>query len=160
MLTNSPRRATSGTGRVIPINDELLPILKAHRQWFLKHFGTPQPDHYVFPWGSPVPKDPTRPVLETKTAWTKPRKAAKVSCRLHDPRHTYATQLAENGVPESTMLSLMGHMSRTMLERYSHIRMAAKRTAVAGVKLRPKKTENSEAVPVKVPVVAENRAIQ
>jgi len=132
MLTNSPRRATSGTGRVIPINDELLPILKAHRQWFLKHFGTPQPDHYVFPWGSPVPKDPTRPVLETKTAWTKPRKAAKVSCRLHDPRHTYATQLAENGVPESTMLSLMGHMSRTMLERYSHIRMAAKRTAVAG----------------------------
>jgi hypothetical protein len=28
------------------------------------------------------------------------------------------------------MLALMGHMSRKMLERYSHIRMAAKRTAV------------------------------
>jgi len=38
--------------------------------------------------------------------------------------------MAEAGVPESTMLALMGHMSRAMLERYSHIRMAAKRTAV------------------------------
>jgi hypothetical protein len=38
--------------------------------------------------------------------------------------------MAEAGVPESTMLALMGHMSRAMLERYSHIRMAAKRTAM------------------------------
>ena len=28
------------------------------------------------------------------------------------------------------MLAIMGHMSRAMLERYSHIRMAAKRIAV------------------------------
>ena len=57
------------------------------------------------------------------------------------------------------MLALMGHMSRTMLERYSHIRMAAKRAAVAGVTLRPKKAEYSE-VPVKVPVAVPNEAIQ
>ncbi len=37
--------------------------------------------------------------------------------------------MAEAGVPESTMLSMMGHMSRAMLERYSHIRMAAMREA-------------------------------
>jgi site-specific recombinase XerD len=42
---------------------------------------------------------------------------------MHDLRHTVATKLAEAGVPESTMLSLMGHMSRAMLERYSHIRI-------------------------------------
>ena len=35
--------------------------------------------------------------------------------------------MAEAGTPESTMLAIMGHMSRAMLERYSHIRMAAKR---------------------------------
>jgi hypothetical protein len=62
------------------------------------------------------------------------------------------------------MLSLMGHMSRTMLERYSHIRLAAKRAAVAGVALRPnakpKENENSEVVPVKVPVVAQVTSIQ
>ena len=45
---------------------------------------------------------------------------------------------------------LMGHMSRAMLERYSHIRMAAKRDAVAGVPS-AESSENSEAVPVKVP---------
>ena len=45
------------------------------------------------------------------------------------------------------MLALMGHMSWAMLERYSHIRIAAKRDAVAAVTLRPK-VQNSEAVPV------------
>jgi hypothetical protein len=33
------------------------------------------------------------------------------------------------------MLALLGHMSRAMLERYSHIRMAAKRTAVDSLRL-------------------------
>ena len=80
-------------------------------------------------------------------------------CRLHDLRHTFATRLAENGASESTMLALMGHMSRAMLERYSHIRMAAKRDAVSGVTLR-QKIENSEVVPVIVPVVAKIATIQ
>ena len=109
-----------------PINDELFPISQAHRQWFVGCFGQPRPEHYVFPWGSPVPKDPERHALEVKTAWTKARRRAKVSCRLHDLRHTYAASLAEEGIPESTMLVLMGHMSRAMLERYSHIRMRQK----------------------------------
>lgn len=65
-----------------------------------------------------------------KTVWGAIRKKAKVDCRLHDLRHTVATKMAEVGVPENTMLALMGHMSRAMLERYSHIRMAAKREAV------------------------------
>jgi hypothetical protein len=39
------------------------------------------------------------------------------------------------GVPESTMLAIMGHMSRAMLERHSHIRMAAKRVAVEALSL-------------------------
>ena len=33
------------------------------------------------------------------------------------------------------MLAILGHMSRAMLERYSHIRMAAKRDAVKGLTL-------------------------
>ena len=57
------------------------------------------------------------------------------------------------------MLALMGHMSRAMLERYSHIRMTAKRDAVAGVTLRTK-CENSDVVPVKVPVVQPRTIVQ
>lgn len=135
---------------MIPISDELLPIIEAHLAWLRQSFGTLRQDWYLFPWGSPIPKDPTQHTREVKTAWTKARATAKVSCRLHDLRHTYATALAEAGTPESTMLALMGHMSRAMLERYSHIRMAAKREAVARVSLRPR-LENSERVPVKVP---------
>ncbi len=57
------------------------------------------------------------------------------------------------------MLALMGHMSRAMLERYSHIRMAAKREALAAITLRPV-IENSAVVPVKVPVAAQPGQIQ
>ncbi len=59
------------------------------------------------------------------------------------------------------MLALMGHMSRLMLERYSHIRMAAKRDAIAGVRLHEQTTkpQNSEPVPVKVPVVEQSATI-
>ena len=49
--------------------------------------------------------------------------------------------------------------SRTMLERYSHIRMQAKVSAVAGVSLGPKQS-NSDRVPVKVPVATINAAVQ
>ena len=52
-------------------------------------------------------------------------------------RHTFCTRLAEAGVLGSTMLALMGHMSRAMLECYSHIRMAARREALAAITLRP-----------------------
>jgi hypothetical protein len=62
-------------------------------------------------------------------------------------RHTFATGLAVREVPESTMLALMGHMSRAMLERYSHIPMAAKEAALEGVSLRPK-DESANEVPM------------
>ena len=57
------------------------------------------------------------------------------------------------------MLALLGHMSRSMLERYSHIRMTAKRDAVAGVSLQGKQ-QNSEVLPVKAPVPAILNRIQ
>jgi hypothetical protein len=51
--------------------------------------------------------------------------------------------MAEAGIAESTMLALMGHMSRAMLERYSHIRMAAKREAVETLSLRTKPAKSN-----------------
>jgi len=152
-------KTASGTGRVIPINDDLASILASHRAWFASEFGEPMPEHYLFPWGKWGSFDPTRHVTDVTAAWERLRSDANVKCRLHDLRHTFANRLAENGVSESTMLALMGHMSRAMLERYSHIRMAAKRDAVAGITLRPKGS-NSEAVPVKVPVSVEVGQIQ
>jgi hypothetical protein len=59
------------------------------------------------------------------------------------------THLAEAGTPEETMKSIMGHMSRAMLERYSHIRMQAKRTAIDGLSL-PDFIEHVKESPKKV----------
>ena len=158
-LTVGRAKTSNGTGRMIPINDELGMILAAHRTWFSKEFGEPKRDQYLFPWGKPRPSDPSRHATDITWGWDELRTDTEVRCRLHDLRHTFATRLAENGASESTMLALMGHMSRAMLERYSHIRMAAKREAVAGVTLR-QKVQNSEVVPVKVPVVAQIATIQ
>jgi hypothetical protein len=76
--------------------------------------------------------------------------------------------MAEAGVPESTMLALMGHMSRAMLERYSHIRLTAKRSAVDALMLnrrsaptsKPENTENSDGGPTNSPTVGDKASIQ
>jgi hypothetical protein len=52
--------------------------------------------------------------------------------------------MAEAGTPESTMLALMGHMSRAMLERYSHIGLAVKRDAVEALNLTQKTLPSNE----------------
>src|ERR1039457_5377572 len=57
---------------------------------------------------------------------------------IHDLRHTAITKLAESGASDSTIMALAGHLSRAMLERYSHIRMNAKRQAVESLSLKPK----------------------
>lgn len=143
-ITVGRAKTSSGTGRIIPINDDLLEVLVAHRLWFVRAFGEPKPDHCVLPFGSPQPTDPYRPVTDISSGWDLIRKRSGVRCRPHDLRHTFCTHLAEDGVPESTMLALMGHMSRAMLERYSHIRMAAKREAVSGVRLRRKRAPGGD----------------
>jgi integrase len=158
-ITVGRAKTSSGTGRVIPINDDLAVVLASHRAWFVERFGEPQLDHCLFPFGSPQPTEPEKPVTDISSGWDLVRSLSGVSCRLHDLRHTFCTRLAEAGVPESTMLALMGHMSRAMLERYSHIRMAAKREALAAITLRPV-IENSEVVPVKVPVAGQSEQIQ
>ena len=81
------------------------------------------------------------------------RTEAKVSCRIHDLRHTAITKLAESGASDSTIMALAGHLSRAMLERYSHIRMNAKRQAVEALSLKPKpKAEQTpQAVPKRKP---------
>jgi len=50
--------------------------------------------------------------------------------RFHDLRHQAITELAEGGAPDATLMAVAGHLSRAMLEHYSHVRMAAKREAL------------------------------
>jgi integrase len=158
VLTVGRAKTSCGTGRQIPMNNDLFVLLSAHAAWFTEKFGETRPEFYLFPFGS-VPNDPTRPTTTLKTAWDSIRKDAGVSCRLHDLRHTAITKLAEAGVPESTMLSLVGHMSRAMLERYSHIRMAAKREAVESLGTK-REAPKAEADPKETPKVGASLKVQ
>jgi integrase len=72
-----------------------------------------------------------QPIGEWKSAWHKACTTVRVSYRWHDLRHTFVSRLAENpNVSEETIRSLAGHVSRQMLQRYSHIRVQAKREAI------------------------------
>ena len=159
IVTVGKAKTSSGTGRQIPMNPQLFEVFSAHADWFTRRFGDTRPAYYLFPFGKPTPNDPTRPITDMTSAWEALRKRAGVQCRLHDLRHTAATKMAEAGVPESTTLALMGHMSRAMMERYSHIRMAAKREAVEALTIR-KPEPNSEAVPTKSTTVEASATIQ
>jgi hypothetical protein len=48
-------------------------------------------------------------------------------------RHTFVSRLAEGQNPDQTIMALAGHVSRKMMERYSHVRNEAKRRAVEGL---------------------------
>jgi integrase len=61
--------------------------------------------------------------------------------RFHDMRHHAITELAESGASEQTIMSIAGHVSRKMLEHYSHIRLEAKREAVRVLSGAPERKE-------------------
>jgi integrase len=162
-------KTRAGSGRQIPMNPSIKAALELYVGWYAQRFGEICPEWFVFPGrtGRPAkgrkrPMDPTRPATTIKSSWEALRTKAGVSCRLHDLRHTAATKMAEAGIPESTMLAIMGHMSRAMLERYSHIRMAAKRAAVVSMALPDLSVESpiSIGVPKESPKVDVSQAIQ
>ncbi len=116
--------------RVIPLNASAIKALAKMVQR-ADDLGHKDPDHYLWPacqWGR---FDPTKPLRKWDTAWRALREAAGLpGLRFHDLRHTVITELAEMGVPDHVLESISGHLSRKMLEHYSHIRIAAKRKAL------------------------------
>ena len=130
--------------RVVPLTDVAASAL-ARLRCRAEGFGTVEPAHYVF--AAFVPKftfngkkvveysvtkfDPTKHLKSWRSAWrTLTRKAGLPGFRFHDLRHCAITQLAENGTSDSTIMAIAGHVSHRMLERYSHVRMEAKRNAM------------------------------
>jgi integrase len=162
-ITVGRSKTAAGQGRQIPFGPMLEAVLTAYVNWYVSKLGEIKPERYVFPLSNRTrPIDATAPIGSFKGAWDTVRKAAGVSCRFHDLRHTVCTKMAEAGVPESTMRAIMGHMSQQMLERYSHIRHAAKKDAMAAVEARsafadsfgvpPKSPSGSDSGVVKSPV--------
>src|SRR5215471_1536103 len=136
-LTVGKSKTAAGTGRIIPLNARSIAVLSHWRGLF----PGVESEHYVFPhekYGLAANDRkqcayeiiPTEPMHRWKVDWEGSRKTANVSCRFHDLRHTFISRLAESQASGSTVMALAGHVSRAMMERYSHIRMEAKRKAV------------------------------
>jgi integrase len=92
------------------------------------------PQYYVFPACEHLRIDATRAQKTWRTSWRNLTRAAGLKgLRFHDLRHQCITELLESGAPEATILSIAGHVSRKMMEHYSHIRMEARRKALDGL---------------------------
>jgi integrase len=108
--------------------------MKSYATWYREKFKNLKPEWFVFPAGKPQPTDPTKPCTSFKTVWRKIKAEAGVTGRWHDGRHTFITGLAESGeASDQTIMDIAGHVSKRMLKHYSHIRMEAKRRAVAAL---------------------------
>jgi integrase len=135
---------TAAGERMIPLTSVAASAL-ARLRTRAESFGAVEPSHYVF--AAFVPKfnfngtnvvgynvtgyDPTKHLNSWRTAWRSlTKKAGLPGFRFHDLRHCAITQLAESGAADPTIMAIAGHVSRKMLERYSHVRMEAKRTAM------------------------------
>ena len=143
------RKSKTDAGqRIVPLTDVAASALVRLRRR-AEGFGAVEASHYVF--AAFVPKfklngkrvvdgvidykitafDPARHLNSWRSAWrTLTKKAGLAGFRFHDLRHCAITQPAENGAPDSTIMAIAGHVSRRMLERYSHVRMEAKRKAM------------------------------
>jgi integrase len=130
--------------RIIPLNEKATWAMSRllERATLLK---ATKPEHYLFP-GSPFRRtrdasshkgsgyDPTSHQVSWRTSWRNLlKKAGLPHMRFHDLRHHCITRLAEEGVPDHTLMAISGHVSKAMLDHYSHVRLEARRTAVAAL---------------------------
>jgi integrase len=134
-------KTEAGTGRIVPLTRRVCAALAT----WLSRLPNLGPDSYVFPFHHVAlagnARKPlvygvelSRPMSPSsyRTAFETARTRAGVRCRFYDARHTFVTRLAENpAVAEETIRQLAGHISPRMLARYAHIRVQARRAAIA-----------------------------
>jgi integrase len=140
-LTVPKSKTEAGAGRVVPLTSRVCAVLTI---WLSRLPGA-KPQDFLFPRHSigvagnrrlPTIHNirPDQPMGSWKKAWLRTCNTAKSRYRWHDCRHSFVTRLAENPlVSEGTIRALAGHVSKKMLERYSHVRVAAKHAAIAAL---------------------------
>lgn len=110
-----------------------------------KEKGAVEPGHYLLPhrahkgYKDGKEPDPTKPAGGWRRAWENLRDAAGLSdFWMNHLRHHAITRLLEDeNVSERTVIEIAGHVSKEMLNRYSHIRMRTKKEAVDALSRKP-----------------------
>ncbi len=136
-------KTEAGRGRIVPLTRRACAALTL----WLSRFADARPDSYVFPFhrvaiagNGRIPHvydvNLDRPMSPSscKTAFETAREKAGLTLRFYDARHTFVTRLAENpAISEETIRQLAGHVSPQMLGHYAHIRVQARRAAIASL---------------------------
>lgn len=122
-------------------------VLACLKEW-RSQFPEAHPNHYVFPskrsglqgegedgqFGGKVAPYNVRPTVpigsllprRLQSGFPKPGFPA----RWHDARRTFVSSLADDKASDATIMSLAGHFSRKMMEKFSHTRNETKRIAI------------------------------
>jgi hypothetical protein len=136
---NAEGAKNSGRIRLIPLNEIGVRVCR-EALTVAEQKGSTLPEHYVFPFrvraGRYAGKyDPMRRCTTFRTAWTEMLRAAGIEkLRQYDLRHTAITRLCENpNNAEEVIESIAGHINHQMKKRYSHVRVEARRAALAGL---------------------------
>jgi integrase len=119
---------TAAGRRVMPLNNHAFAAMREIQAGARIEYGDIlRADWYCF-----AGKTPETPITTWRRAWRSMLKAAGVSySRFYDTRHTAVTDLLQNpAASEQTVKAIVGHVSRKMLDRYSHTRIEAMRGAV------------------------------
>lgn len=101
----------SGKPRRIFLSDPAMKIIAYQAR--IRNDGHP----YIFPGGVPG-----RPLISVKRTWERVKKMADLpdDLRVHDLRHSFASVLANRGVPLNEIGTLLGHSDVRMTARYAH----------------------------------------
>jgi integrase len=162
---------TEAGERVIPLNaDAWAVILELYSR--AQTLGGFEASHFLFPACETAHIDPTRPMKSWRTAWRRLTRAVQccgcgllqnaaavyskcgvdtsklkspfMGFRFHDLRHQAITELAESRASDQTIMSIAGHVSKKMLQHYSHVRIEAKRNALDALTMGRGKKSNLE----------------
>ncbi len=133
------RAETAGTKskagkRGVGLPDELVAMLKAHEREQEREREIAadmwRETGYVFTTPRGEPLNPRTDYTEWKRLL---ERASVPERRLHDARHTAATVLLLLGIPDRTVMGIMGWSSTAMAARYQHIIAAIRRDVATSV---------------------------
>ena len=120
----------------VPINDELLEVLRALPSRLTSEWVFPRADSNGPDNGREFDRLVFRPAL---------RRAGIRDFRWKDLRHTFASRLRMEGVEIQTIRDLMGHTTTRMTERYSHLAPSHLHAAVQTLVRAASKPESTHA---------------
>lgn len=114
-----PELSKNAEGRVLALSAPLAAVME--RRWEARALGCP----FVFHVGG-------RPVGDWRKTWTRACAAAGLPGKLfHDLRRTVARNLLRSGVPERIAMSVTGHKTRSVFDRYAIVNEADSKQATA-----------------------------